>query len=452
MSCKKTIADIVEFNPKRQIKIGEAKPFIEMAALPVNNRDVGVISKKEFKGGGSKFKNGDTLFARITPCLENGKTAKVNCLNEDEHGYGSTEFIVMSAKEQKNDEDYVYYLARHPDFRVYAQSRMEGTSGRQRVAWQSLAEFEFNYPDKDIRKKAGKFLKEIDDKIALNAQTNQTLEQIAQALFKSWFVDFDPVKAKIGVLEAGGTAEDAELATMSIIAAKSPEQLAELKQTKPKDYEKLAETAALFPAAMRESELGEIPEGWRVGNLADIIHFNPQRSLKKGTVAPYLDMKNVPTAGHLAIDVVDRKMASGTKFINGDTLLARITPCLENGKTAYVDFLSNGQVGWGSTEYIVIRPREQYPTSIGYFLAREKSFRQYAIMSMTGTSGRQRADAKSLSELPWLVYPKNIVNIFDETAICYLETAKNNGDESKTLSNIRDALLPKLLGNGFKGD
>ena len=179
MSSNKTISDIVDFNPKRPIKKGETKPFIEMAALPVDSRDVSELGEREFKGGGSKFKNGDTLFARITPCLENGKTAKVNCLNQDEHGHGSTEFIVMSAKEPEYDEDYVYYLARHPEFRAYAQSRMEGTSGRQRVAWQSLAEFEFDYPDKDIRKEAGKFLKEIDDKVALNAKTNQTLEQIA---------------------------------------------------------------------------------------------------------------------------------------------------------------------------------------------------------------------------------------------------------------------------------
>ena len=238
-----------------------------MAALPVDNRDVSELGEREFKGGGSKFKNGDTLFARITPCLENGKTAKVNCLNQDEHGHGSTEFIVMSAKEPEYDEDYVYYLARHPEFRAYAQSRMEGTSGRQRVAWQSLAEFEFDYPDKDIRKEAGKFLKEIDDKVALNAKIYQTLEQIAQALFKSWFVDFDPVKAKISVLEAGGTTKEAELAAMSMIAAKSSEQLAVLKKSKPDAYEQLAQTAALFPSAMQESELGDIPKGWDVSSI-----------------------------------------------------------------------------------------------------------------------------------------------------------------------------------------
>ncbi len=138
-------------------------------------------------------------------------------------------------------------------------------------------------------------------------------------------------------------------------------------------------------------------------------------------------------------------MNSGTKFVNGDTLLARITPCLENGKTAYVDFLDNGQVGWGSTEYIVMRPQEGYPDSIGYFIARDSSFRQYAIQSMTGTSGRQRANARALAEMPWLTYPQAIASAFDKIASGYLKLAKSHGDESRSLSKMRDALLPKLL-------
>ena len=88
-----------------------------------------------------------------------------------------------------------------------------------------------------------------------------------------------------------------------------------------------------------------------------MIEVNPPRILRKGDVAPYLDMANMPTQGHSPDKVIDRAFGSGMKFINGDTLVARITPCLENGKTAFVDFLKEGQVGWGSTEYIVLRPK-----------------------------------------------------------------------------------------------
>src|SRR5690554_4445236 len=201
MSADIKITDFVEFNPKRNLKKGSITPFVDMAALSVDGRDVTEIGEREFKGSGSKFANGDTLFARITPCLENGKTAKVSGLPEGVTAAGSTEFIVMAAKEPKYDEDYVYYLARLPEFRSYAQARMEGTSGRQRVPWQSLIEFEFNFPKKEKRKEIGAFLKKIDDKIQLNTQTNKTLESIAQAIFKSWFVDFEPVKAKMAAKE-----------------------------------------------------------------------------------------------------------------------------------------------------------------------------------------------------------------------------------------------------------
>ncbi len=328
--------------------------------------------------------------------------------------------------------------------------------GAGKLDTKQLQELEIDVPSWDEQQQIVACCKAIEEKEIINAQINQTLEQMAQAIFKSWFVDFEPVKAKIAALEAGGSEDDALLAAMQAIAgsalfttdaadADAPTQLARLQTEHPEQYTTLRATAELFPSAMQESELGEIPEGWNIGYLADLLDFNPRRTLKKGTVAPYLDMKNVPTSGHLADEVVDREMGSGTKFINGDTLLARITPCLENGKTAYVDFLDEGQVGWGSTEYIVIRPKNDYPTSIGYLIARNAQFRQHAIQSMTGTSGRQRANAKALAELPWVIYPKNIVHIFDKVAGVYLALAKNKGDESKALSELRDTLLPKLL-------
>ena len=133
----------------------------------------------------------------------------------------------------------------------------------------NLETIEIPVPPKDERLKINQVLNSFTNKIELNTQINQTLEQIAQALFKSWFVDFDPVKAKIAVLEAGGTAEAAELAAMGTIAAKSPEQLADMQQSQPKAYQQLTQTAALFPAAMQNSELGQIPKGWVVTKISD---------------------------------------------------------------------------------------------------------------------------------------------------------------------------------------
>ncbi|CAM3121050.1 restriction endonuclease subunit S [Pseudoalteromonas distincta] len=303
-----------------------------------------------------------------------------------------------------------------------------------------------NIPRQENEAEIAKVLSDIANKIELNRQTNQTLEQIAQAMFKSWFVDFEPVRAKIAANAAG---ENAQRAAMAAISGKNQAELDLLDQQHPEQYQQLQAIADLFPNNLIDSELGEIPEGWKLTVLGDVLDFNPKRSLKKGVSAPYLDMKNVPTEGHLADEVILRDMASGTKFINGDTLLARITPCLENGKTAYVDFLNDGQVGWGSTEYIVMRSKGERPTSLGYFIARFDSFRTAAIQTMTGTSGRQRANAKALSEQTWLDYPIELLDIFDHIAGVYLYKAKINGAENKSLSELRNALLPHLLNDNL---
>lgn len=131
-------------------------------------------------------------------------------------------------------------------------------------------------------------------------------------------------------------------------------------------------------------------------NLPKVFEVNPPRMLVRGQAAPYLDMANMPTEGHAPEAVVQRPFGSGMKFQNGDTLVARITPCLENGKTAFVDFLRPDEAGWGSTEYIVLRPRAPWPEEAGYLLARDQRFREFAIQSMTGTSGRQRVPASAL--------------------------------------------------------
>ena len=302
-----------------------------------------------------------------------------------------------------------------------------------------LQNYPISLPSLKEQKMIVDIVKSLDDKIYLNNQINQTLESIAQAMFKSWFIDFEPVRAKIAAKQEG---KNSELAAMCAISGKSE---AELEQMAEDDFAELQATAALFPDELVESELGEVPKGWAIGELKDLIDFNPKRTLKKDSLALYLDMKNVPTQGHLVDEVIWRNMSSGTKFINGDTLLARITPCLENGKTAYVDFLSNNEVGWGSTEFIVLRPRDPLPVSLGYFLARQDNFRALAIQSMTGTSGRQRANADNLANQLWLIYPKRLLIEFDKYSGKYLKKAKINGEQNRVLKSLRDTLLPKLL-------
>jgi len=338
--------------------------------------------------------------------------------------------------------DFLFYLLSSPRSQDFLVSNSSGSANQANISGKTIESLSCPKVDYQQSAEIAKILRELDQKILINRQTNQTLEQIALALFKSWFVDFEPVKAKIAAKQAGANAEQIEQAALCAISGKTPEQLAQLN---PQILQQLKTTAALFPDALVDSELGEIPEGWDITVLGELLEFNPKHTLKSGTLAPYLDMKNVPIQGHLVDEVCLREMASGTKFINGDTLLARITPCLENGKTAYVDFLEKDQIGWGSTEFIVLRPRNGRPTSLGYIIARLDTFRAKAIQTMTGTSGRQRASAQAIAEQLWINYPIELLNIYDLVAGCHLKKAKSNGDENNILSKLRDSLLPKLL-------
>lgn len=184
------LSDIAEFNPRESLPKGTVAKKIAMDKLQPFCRDIPSYEVETYTGG-TKFRNGDTIMARITPCLENGKTAKVDVLDSGEIGFGSTEYIVFRAKENV-DEDYLYYLVCSDEVREPAIKSMVGSSGRQRVQTDVLQNLNIVVPSFDIQKKIGALLCNIDDKIALNNQINNNLEQQMSALYKSWFVDYTP--------------------------------------------------------------------------------------------------------------------------------------------------------------------------------------------------------------------------------------------------------------------
>jgi len=181
-----TLREIAIINPRESIKKGELATNIPMANLDSFSKKIQSFDKKEFKGG-TKFKNGDTLLARITPCLENGKTSFVDILKEDEIGFGSTEYIVIREKENISDKHFLFYLSISPKFREIAIKLMTGTSGRQRVQTDSLIEKKFFFPKLPEQIAIAKILTAFDDKIELLQAQNKTLETTAQTLFKEWF-------------------------------------------------------------------------------------------------------------------------------------------------------------------------------------------------------------------------------------------------------------------------
>ena len=187
---KKKLSDIADFNPRETIKKDVKAKKISMDVLRPFCRDIPYYVEEVFSGG-MKFRNGDTIMARITPCLENGKTAQVSILNDGEVGFGSTEYIVFRAKEGIADKDYLYYLVCSPGVREPAIKSMVGSSGRQRVQTDVVKNLEIDVPPLVEQEKIGSFLKVFDDKIALNDRINKNLEQQAKAIFSNEFLTLE---------------------------------------------------------------------------------------------------------------------------------------------------------------------------------------------------------------------------------------------------------------------
>ena len=187
----KKLSEIAYINPRESLGKGVVAKKVPMDKLQPFCRDIPEFVLEEYKGG-TKFRNGDTIMARITPCLENGKIAKVSVLSDGEVGFGSTEYIVFRAIDGVSDADFLYYLICSPLVRNPAIKSMVGSSGRQRVQTDVVANLDVELPPIEEQRKIGGLLKAIDDKIELNDVINNNLEQQAKTLFKSWFVDFEP--------------------------------------------------------------------------------------------------------------------------------------------------------------------------------------------------------------------------------------------------------------------
>ncbi len=208
---------------------------------------------------------------------------------------------------------------------------------------------------------------------------------------------------------------------------------------------RLSETLERIAQELFSSSFVNAPSRGPAVSLDEVFEINPPQPLPRGVLAPYVDMANAPVRGHVVSEVWLREAGSGARFVNGDTLLARITPCLENGKTVFVDFLAQKEVGWGSTEFIVLRPIAPLPPAVGYFLARDKEFRAFAIRSMSGTSGRQRVSRDVLRSYQLFLPPEDVLNHFGRQATSVLARVRALSNQSRALECIRDTLVPTLI-------
>lgn len=356
----------------------------------------------------------------------------------------------MAAKAPEYDEDYVYYLARHPDFRAYAEARMEGTSGRQRVSWQALSDFNLALPPPDQRKTIGSVLRKLDDKIAINRRINQTLEAMAQAIFKSWFVDFDPVKAKIAAKQEG---RDPLRAAMSAISGKSD---AELDALQPEQYEQLATTAALFPDEMDESDLGEIPRGWVVSDmrtLAEVISkgTTPNKSelanAQDVPTVPFVKVKDISEYGEIArgnLELIARSIHESSlkrSILKADDLLFSIAGTI--GRTAFVDNDLNGANVNQAIAFLRLKDKLDH-FALCWLTLRSVETKNY-IASKVVQAVQANASLANVGDIPVRLPDNDVLKKCNCVVSPLILEYRARLGEIRTLSTLRDTLLPKLI-------
>ena len=375
------LSDIIEFNPRETLSKGAIAKKIAMEKLEPFTRDIPEFEYFEFRGG-TKFRNGDTLMARITPSLENGKTSKVNLLDKDEVGFGSTEFIVVRAKENISDENFVYYLMIAPNIREVAIKSMVGTSGRQRVQLDVVKNHEILCPPLKEQIRIGKILKSLDDKIENNKKINHHLEQIGQELFEEIY--YDGSSAQLGdiisTLESGSRPKGgAEADGIPSIGAENIERFGQYDYTKEK-----------------------------------YISLEYFQKLKRGIVH------------------------------SGDVLLYKDGAYTGKVSMALDDF-PHAQCAINEHIFI-LRPNELAPSSFFlYFLLLQDKNKQALFSRASSKAAQPGLNQTEVKTLPILLPKTEMITKFESTIAPVMHQIAKNANENRKLITLQKALLPKLL-------
>ena len=406
----KRIDELAFFNPSEKVVEGQTLKKIPMENLNIWSRKITGFVLGEYKSG-SKFRNNDVLVAKITPCLENGKTAYVDILDENEVAFGSTEFIVLRPKEGI-DSNFLYYLAISPTFRKRAISCMEGTSGRKRVNESTLKLYDILLPQEKQQKKIANVLLALDKKIELNNRINAELEAMAKTLYDYWFVQFDfpnedgkPYKSSGGKMVYNTT----------------------LKQ--------------------------EIPDGWIDKQLNSVVErigtgLNPRDNFKLGEGNNYyITIKDIEQGRIIFSDKTDRVSDVTLDIINkrsdikvGDILFTSIQP------VGLTYLIHEKPVNWNINESVfTIRANQSLVTS--EYLFKLLSSEQMKVFSKNSSSGSIHKGIRHrvLKNFVFAYANLSVIKKFTVMITPILQKQYKLEIENNNLQSLRDFLLPMLM-------
>lgn len=442
---KMFLSEVVEIigggTPKRNIPDywnGDI-PWLSVVDFNNNHRfvhdSIEKISELGLKNSSTKLLNaGDIVIsARGTVgCL--GQLTRDMAFNQSCYG--------LRGKKNTLINDYLYYLLKQ---KVDELKRITHGAVFDTITRDTFRQIEANIPCIEVQSNIAGILTSIDKKIELNHQINQTLEQMAQAIFKSWFVDFEPVKAKIAALETGGSEEDALFAAMQAISGKDTAALTRMLTEHPDQYAELHTTAELFPSAMQDSELGEIPSGWSVGTLNDLAYLN-KNSWSKRTFPPEIDYVDLANTKNGVIETVTKYLSDDAPsrarriLTEDDTIIGTVRP----GNRSFAFIKRPSGTLTGSTGFAVLTPKQKASSEFVYIAATsDESINHLAHLADGGAYPAVRSDV--VASLTSIIPTDEVLHRFHDLVRTYFECIANLKIESTSLEQTRDALLPKLL-------
>src|SRR5690554_1596618 len=433
------------------MELGEFAELKRGYDLPKREREIGIIPLVSSSGttdlhSVAKVKGPGVITGRY------GTIGQVFYVEEDFWPLNTTLYVQNF---KNNNPLFVYYLLKTISYEDYSDKAAVPGINRNHLHKAKIRVPVNPSHQQEIAEK----LWVLDSKIELNRQTNQTLEQIAQAIFKSWFVDFEPVKAKIAALEAGGSEDDALLAAMQAIAgsalfatdaadADAPTQLARLQAEHPEQYTTLRATAELFPSAMQESELGEIPEGWGVSQIGDEVTVvgggtpstkNPE-FWEDGTInwTTPKDLSN--QVDKVLIDTDRRITQAGLNRISSGLL--PVDTVLMSSR-APVGYLALAKTPIAVNQGYIAMKCEQ--TLSPEFVIQWCETNMAEIKSRASGTTFAEISKKSFNIIPVLVPQESLISVYSKHVHQLYLKVEMNVRENKSLAELRDTLLPKLL-------
>jgi putative type-1 restriction enzyme hindVIIP specificity protein len=364
--------------------------------------------------------------------------------------------VLLRADKNKISAEYLYWSLRSPfvQRQILVNEGTGATVSNMRIPVLKALEIP-RLESIEIENKKARDLSNLQNKIQLNTQINQTLEQIAQALFKSWFVDFDPVRAKVQALSDGLTLEQAELAAMQEISGKTPEELTALSQAQPDRYAELVETAKAFPCEMVEVDGGEVPKGWEVSTISECSLKIQNGGTPKRSNLEFWENGEIPwlSSGEVCNNkvLVQSKeyitdlglKGSAAKLIPPYSTLVAIYASPTAGKCAFSGFET-------STNQAVcaIIPKEEYTFFNYYHLQLQEKY----FANQASGSAQQNISKKIIEETPVLIPNKVILKKFNLLAKPIMNKTIENLKENNNLERKRDLLLPKLLNGDIQNE